>query len=414
MKKRICLVRMNYFPEEAHVRKNAEALMSAGYEVDVICLRDKGEAAREDWSPEAGGQPVRVHRLPLMHKRTSKLRYAFEYAAFFVMASWLLLWLNLRRRYSMIEVYNVPDAMVFVALAPRLLGVKVVLYMFEATPEMYIDRFELKPGGLGEKLLRWQERISVSFAHRSIVEGPFEREMRGARGVNMDKIGVVMNVPESHLFTRRVLPFKSPRASNVPPPRNEAWEIITHGSLLKRYGIQTLIEAVPDIRREIPGLMVWIVGDGEYREELQKLARELRVADCIEFTGWVKHEDVARYIERCAVGVVPMLYNQLPNKLFEYVAMGLPAVVGDVPSIRRAFAEYEVMYYDTGDALQLAQHVIRMHHDPKPAAEMAGRAQKTYRKYTWDVMRDVYIAIHDGLLEPPARRSHERQESAAR
>ncbi len=398
MNKRICFVRMNYFPEEAHVRKNAEALTAAGYEVDVICLRDKGERARETVNR------VRVHRLPLMHKRTSALRYVFEYAAFFAMASWLLTWLHIRRRYSIVEAYNVPDAIVFVALIPRLLGARVVLYMFEATPEMYIDRFELKPGGLGEKLLRFQERISVRFAHRAIVEGPHEREMRGERGVDASKIGVVMNVPESHLFT--------PSTAD-PDAAGDAYEIITHGSLLKRYGIQTLIEAVPLIRREIPNLKVWIVGDGEYRADLEALARQTGVADCIEFTGWIKHEQVAAYIDRCRAGIVPMLYNQLPNKLFEYVAMGKPAVVGDVPSIRRAFADHEVLYYETGDARQLAEGVVRIYHDPRSAAEMAARAQRTYRKYTWDVMRDIYVAIHDDVISPP-QRSAERKETVTR
>jgi glycosyltransferase involved in cell wall biosynthesis len=313
----------------------------------------------------------------------------------------------------MVEVYNVPDAMVFAALLPRLFGAKVVLYMFEATPEMYIDRFELKPGGLGERLLRWQERISVSFAHRAIVEGPFEREMRGERGVDMAKIGVVMNVPESHLFSPSPAPapahpeaLEGERSSNArlcaaaPSAPDVSFEIITHGSLLKRYGIQTLIEAVPLLRSEIPGLKVWVVGDGEYREELEALTRETGVADCVKFTGWIKHEDVSAYIARCAAGVVPMLYNQLPNKLFEYVSMGVPTVVGDVPSIRRAFADHEVLYYETGDARQLAEGVLRVYHDPKSALEMAARARKTYRKYTWDVMRDVYTEIHDELLSP--------------
>jgi glycosyltransferase involved in cell wall biosynthesis len=399
--KRTCFVRMNYFPEEAHVRKNAEALTAAGYEVDVICLRAKSERAKETV------KGVRVHRLPLMHKRTSALRYVFEYAAFFAMASWLLAWLHVRRRYSIVEVYNVPDAIVFVALLPRLLGAKVVLYMFEATPEMYVDRFELRSGGFVEKLLRWQERVSVRFAHRAIVEGPHEREMRGERGVDASKIGVVMNVPESHLFQPTSV------GQGPSPDRNARYEIITHGSLLKRYGIQTLIEAVPHIRREIPNLKVWVVGDGEYRGDLEALARQTGVADCVEFTGWVKHEQVSGYIDRCQAGIVPMLYSQLPNKLFEYVAMGVPIVVGDVPSIRRAFADHEVLYYETGDAKQLAEGVIRIHRDPRAAAEMAARAQKTYRKYTWAVMRDVYVAIHDDVLSPP-QRSAERKETVAR
>src|ERR1700674_1717066 len=119
-----------------------------------------------------------------MHKRTSALRYVFEYAAFFAMASSLVAWLHLRRRYSIVEVYNVPDAIVFVALLPRLLGAKVVLYMFEATPEMYVDRFELRPGGLVEKLLRWQERVSMRLAERAIVQPPHDSEMSGERALD--------------------------------------------------------------------------------------------------------------------------------------------------------------------------------------------------------------------------------------
>jgi len=380
-RERVCFIRMNYFPEEAHVRKNAEALTEAGYDVDIICLRQKGEKARENYGSG------RIYRLPLSHKRSGALRYLFEYAAFFAMAFWLVTFLDVRRPYKIIETYNVPDLIVFVALVPRLLGAKLVHYMFEATPEMYADRFDLKPGGLVERSLRWMERISVRFAHKSIVEGPYEREMRGLRGVDVDRIGVVMNVPEGHLF--------EPRAQTEV---DGVCEIITHGSMLKRYGVQTLIRAMPRLRDQIPGLRLWIVGDGEHRQALEDLTMRLGVSGAVEFTGWVKHEDVSGYIGRCRVGIVPMLYNQLPNKLFEYVAMGLPVVVGDVPSIRTAFGPETVQYYRTGDADELADRVLAVYRDPEAARAMAARAQETFERYTWDVMKDVYVGIHDDLL----------------
>ncbi len=385
---RICFIRMNYFPEEAHVRKNAEALTEAVYDVDIICLRQKGEKAREDYGSG------RIYRLPLSHKRSGALRYLFEYAAFFAMAFWLVTFLDVRRPYKIIETYNVPDLIVFVALVPRLLGAKLVHYMFEATPEMYADRFDLKPGGLVERSLRWIERISVRFAHKSIVEGPYEREMRGLRGVDVDRIGVVMNVPEGHLF--------EPRAQ-AEANGSVGCEIITHGSMLKRYGVQTLIRAMPRLRDQIPGLKLWIVGDGEHRQALEDLTMRLGVSGAVEFTGWVKHEDVSDYIGRCRIGIVPMLYNQLPNKLFEYVAMGLPVVVGDVPSFRTAFGPETVQYYHTGDADELADRVLAVYRDPDAARAMAARAQETFERYTWDVMKEVYVGIHDELLA--ARRS---------
>jgi glycosyltransferase involved in cell wall biosynthesis len=377
---RVCFIRMNYFPEEAHVRKNAEALTEAGYDVDVICMRQEAEKPREDHGRG------RVYRLPLMHRRSGALRYLFEYGAFFAMAFWLVTFLHLRRRYRIVETYNVPDVIVFAALVPRLLGAKLVHYMFEATPEMYADRFDLKPGGLVWKFLCWTERISVRFAHRSIVEGPYEREMRGRRGVDIERIGVVMNVPEGRLF-------QPGAAANA-----RGYDMITHGSLLKRYGVQTLIEAMPWLREAIPGVKLWVVGDGEYRQELEDLAMRVSVSDIVEFTGWVKHEDVSRYIDRCRIGIVPMLYNQLPNKLFEYIAMGKPVVVGDVPSIRTAFGPETVSYYDTGDADQLAARVLAVYNGAEAAQEMAERAQETFQRYTWDVMKKIYVGIHDEAL----------------
>jgi glycosyltransferase involved in cell wall biosynthesis len=385
-RKRVCFIRMNYFPEEAHVHKNAEALTEAGYDIDIICMRQKGEKAREDYGDG------RVYRLPLMHKRSGALRYILEYVAFFTMAFWLVTFLHLRKHYAIVETYNVPDIIVFVALMPRLLGAKLVHYMFEATPEMYADRFDLKPGGLVEKVLRFMERISVRFAHVSIVEGPYEREMRGERGVNVDKIGVVLNVPEGHLF--------QPNGAST-----DRFEMITHGSLLKRYGIQTLIEAMPRLRDEIPDVKLWVVGDGEYRQELEDLTMQLGVSDVVEFTGWVKHEEVSRYIDRCQIGVVPMLYNQLPNKLFEYIAMGKPVVVGDVPSIRMAFGPETVRYYQAGNADHLADGVLEVYRDRPAAQAMAARAQRVYQHYSWDVMKDVYVCIHEDVLPGGERRT---------
>jgi glycosyltransferase involved in cell wall biosynthesis len=93
-----------------------------------------------------------------------------------------------------------------------------------------------------------------------------------------------------------------------------------------------------------------------------------------------------------------MLYNQLPNKLFEYIAMGKPVVVGDVPSIRTAFGPEAVSYYETGDADQLAARVLDVYRDAGSARAMAERAQETFQKYTWDVMKGVYVGIHDDVL----------------
>ena len=74
--KRICIVTHSTYPADERAVRGAEALAEAGMSVDVICLRDAGEAARETI------RGVQVYRLPLQRKRGGKLRYVADYILF--------------------------------------------------------------------------------------------------------------------------------------------------------------------------------------------------------------------------------------------------------------------------------------------------------------------------------------------
>ena len=71
----ICILRHARYPECARVRKEVLALSEAGHSVDIICLREKGQPAREK------DNNVRIFRIPLSHKRGHLFRYIYEYTA---------------------------------------------------------------------------------------------------------------------------------------------------------------------------------------------------------------------------------------------------------------------------------------------------------------------------------------------
>ncbi|HEY8489589.1 MAG TPA: glycosyltransferase family 4 protein [Dehalococcoidia bacterium] len=384
MARRICVVRQNYFPEEAHVRKNVDALVDAGFQVDVICLRDAGEPARDDYR---GG---RVYRLPLRHKRGGRLRYLFEYAAFFLMALGVLTALSLRRRYAVVEVYSIPDFLVFAALPARLRRARVVLYLFEMMPEQVRHEYGLAPSHPLYRLALWLERRAVRFADRVITVSPHQREVVRERSGPRTEPALVLNVPDEALFAPR------------PVARGDAFRIMTHGSLLRRYGIQTLIRAVPLLRDEIPNVEVWIVGDGEYREPLAALARELGVEANVRFVGWVPIERVPGYIAQADVCLVPVSAPWLlPNKLFEYAAMGKPVVASATPALQAVFDADAVAYFRADDERDLAQHILELYRDPARAARMAAAARAVYQRSAWSAMKADYVGVHQALLTCP-------------
>ncbi|MEX2159795.1 MAG: glycosyltransferase [Dehalococcoidia bacterium] len=385
MSKRVCIVRQSYFPEEAHVRKNVDALVDAGYTVDVICLRAPGEAASE---PYRGGT---VRRLPLTHRRGSKLRYAFEYGAFFSMAFAVLTARSLRQRYDIVEVYNIPDVLVFAALPARLAGSKVVLYMFELTPEQAADEWGLPEQHRLIAILRWLEARATGFADRTVVVSPYDGDIIEQRSRPRREPTVVLNVPEERLFNAR----RSVQAV----ARNGVFRVFTHGSILRRYGIETLLAALPHMLEEIPTVEVTVLGEGEYRDELTQLAMRLGVSDRVRFPGWVPIEHVPAEIARADVCVVPAAVPWLlPNKLFEYVAMGKPVVAAASPSLSGVFSSDAVSYYWPGDARDLARHVIELYTDQSKAQRLASNALRTFEAYRWEHARRIYVGLHDELL----------------
>src|SRR6185369_1504196 len=130
---------------------------------------------------------VTVYTLDLGKKRGSLVRYAYEYAAFFVWAFVKLWRLMPQRKYSLVDINTLPDFLVFAALPARLRGAKLVLDMHEITPEFYMSKYDMKPGALLVRVLGWIEKISFKFAdHVITINEPIQRllEGRGLRGSN--------------------------------------------------------------------------------------------------------------------------------------------------------------------------------------------------------------------------------------
>ena len=383
---RVCVVRHGYFPDDPRVRREVGALLDAGHEVDVVCLRASGEARSGTW------RSARIHRLPVRHERRGVARYLFEYCAFFLLGFAKVTSLHLRRRYRLVQVHTLPDALVFVALVPKLSGAKVLLDMHELMPEFAAVKF--RGSSLLVRAITRAERWSARFADCVVGVSPLQASILERR------IGktchVVPNVPDEELLSHA--PAALP---DEPVPL-----LVTHGTLTEGYGVQTLIEALPLVRAEVEARAL-IVGDGEYLGELRRQADLLGVRDDVEFTGRVPFTDVAGYLARARVGVVTLLrdgYMELlvPNKLFEYVALGLPVVAADLPGIRSYFGDDQVVYFEPGDARDLAEKVVALLTDEHLRADLVARSKRVYDEVAWERSAEVYLKLVDGLVGPGA------------
>src|SRR5262245_61558169 len=168
---RIATITFDWYPFDVCVRRLAEAAADGGYEVDLICLRQRHEKAFEVF------HGVRVYRMPLDRGFGQSLpRTILRWCWFLLLAGVTLTRLHLVHRYDVVHVHNMPDFLVFAALIPRLLGAKVILEVQDVSPELMAAKARGYKRAVLKRLAAWQESISARFAHSVLTVGwPFEQ-----------------------------------------------------------------------------------------------------------------------------------------------------------------------------------------------------------------------------------------------
>jgi hypothetical protein len=170
--KRHCMVVHAHYPYgETRVQRQAEALVRRGYEVDVLCLRTKTDAATEFHNG------VRVFRLPVRYHNYNGVGWKFwEYFRFGLLAMLKLIQLHRRHPYNSVQTHNVPDFLVFAAWFPKLFGARVILDLHDLMPEFYQARYGHDAGSRLVRLVQWQEKLSCRFANHVITVSELWRQ----------------------------------------------------------------------------------------------------------------------------------------------------------------------------------------------------------------------------------------------
>jgi glycosyltransferase involved in cell wall biosynthesis len=340
---------------------------------------------------------VTVYRLPLPLRRGhGRARYVVQYAVFGLAAALVAAALHARRRWDVVQVNSMPDALVFAAAVPRLFGARVLLDLHECMPEFFGVKYGASPGHPLLRLLEAAERASIRFADRAITCTDHMRERFVARGGPAEKIDVVLNSADEAVFDVR----RHPPAGRAP----DRFTVICHGAIEQSYGLDTLLRAAALLHGEIPGLQVEIFGEGTYRSELERLARELRLDGAVRFSdGFVPIDQLLAAIAEADVGVVAMHRNAFRdlthcNKMFDFIAMRLPAVVSRTRSVVSYFGESCFAMFESGDEQDLARALRALHADPQLGERLVQRAAEVSLPYRWVHQRRIYLDAVEGLV----------------
>jgi len=392
----ICMIVHAYYEEDPRVRREAETLVAAGWEVDVYGLRRPGE---ESTAVVAG---VNLRRLPVgRHQGAGLPVYLVEYGAFLVRALWAVTLAHRQRRYALVEVHSLPDYLVFAALPIKMSGVPVLLDLHEAMPEFFRSRFPKAANPISYRLLLLQEKVSIAFADEVMtVNEPLAERLRGL-GVNPDRLTVILNSPDLELFDPSAHPRREFMADGT-------LRIVYTGALTPTYELDVVLRAVSDITRTRPDLPVsaTFYGRGDALPALEALAAELGIADRVSFPGRIPIEDVPRAVAGGDIGVAPTRLDpftgmSLSTKVLEYAAMAKPVVASRLPTVERYFSPDTLSVYEPGDPESLASVILGLVDDAPGRRARIDRTRKRIDELSWARQAEAYKGVVNRLTARP-------------
>ena len=182
-------------------------------------------------------------------------------------------------------------------------------------------------------------------------------------------------------------------ADKFEQPRSAVPRLLTMGRLTSQKGIDVLFRAMTRLRDL--DFVLDIAGDGPDRALLEAMARELGIADRVNFLGWVPRDRIAETFANASVFVLASRIEGMPNVVLEAMAYARPVIC------TRVFGATDLvdhgvtgMLVDIENEMQLADALRNMLGDRDLRARMgaAGRA-RVESCFTWESTAQSYLAL---------------------
>jgi glycosyltransferase involved in cell wall biosynthesis len=399
--KRVAMVMFTLYPDDPRPRRAAEALVSKGMRVDVICLAEKGGDPRHEVI-----NGIDVLRIPLRRSRGSILRYGFQYLSFLLISAAILAVRSLTRGYDLVYVHNMPDILVLSGLIPKVFGAKVVLDLHDPMPELMMTIFGLRPDARAVRLLRWLEKWSIALADSVVTVNRACARLFISRSCPSQKMSVVMNSPDERIFRLRPPCTRATATEAVHNP----FLIMYHGSLVERNGLHLAVDALARVRRSLPSAELRIYGwYTPYLERVMDSIRNKGLQEAAQYLGPKSLEQLVQAAEECDLGIIPnqrSTFTELntPTRIFEYLTLGKPVIAPRAEGICDYFDDASLLFFELGNAEDLADKIEYAFSHPAEIAEIVRRGQEVCRQHSWRIERLRLLALVAGLLGKGATR----------
>jgi len=244
----------------------------------------------------------------------------------------------------------------------------------------------------GTPLVIMSHGAEFSLARRKKWVSPFLRQsLRSANLLIANSSDTARMVTECSGCFCNVLPYGTTvAAANASQPENQVPRVLFTGRLIERKGVEYLLQAAHEILK-LRNVEFIITGDGDQREKLERIHKDLKLGDSVKFLGFVSKEQLANEYAKCDMWVNPAVVDSwgdaegLGIGAIEAYSYFKPVIAGNVGGIPDAVVDGVTGYLvPQRDSKALAHAISDLLNHPA-RREQFGRAgfEFVQRTFSW-------------------------------
>jgi glycosyltransferase involved in cell wall biosynthesis len=387
------------FPPDIRVEKEVRALKTFGHNLVILSAGLGKRPSKEVWQ---GSTIVRVQKLQSPFRQTNSLIRL----TLFSDLQWHQALLSVVDDYNidLLHVHDLPMVGTALGVARRR-HLPVIADLHENYPAALKYYFQLDRNWIGKVLqhLFFRQEVWQSYELRCakqsnhilvVVEEAKERLM--LEGISSRKITVIQN-------TEDIAHFEGIDLDETLIRQYEKDFVMLYiGGFGGRHrGLETIVEAMPQIINEIPNARLLLVGDGPIKPRLQQMVIESSLGNSVSIIDWQPFNRVPSFIAASKICLVPHQSNPhteatSPHKLFQYMLMGKPVVVSTCKPLRRIIEETRGgLIFEAGSSESFANTVLRLRNDELRLQLGAAGKQAVWEKYNWERTSKRLISVYE-------------------
>jgi len=388
---KIGMILDSYFPYDIRVEKEARTLLNAGFDVNLLCIAQKGKPNYENI------YGLKVYRTNIPKGNIISKFWTVVNALIFIHPLWLNA-INEFVKKNEIEVLHVHDLpLVNTALkVKRKLKIPVIADFHENYPEALtcwnkwtrnpIRKIINKILFSHDKWIRNEGKVCLKVNNIIVVTKEMKKRLIKMYNVPNKKVILIPNTEELRFIRNAKIYW------DIVKRYKNRFVISYIGGFGPHRGLDIAIEGMTYIKKEIPNSLLLLVGRGskDVENKLKKLVRKNDLEENVEFVGWQFFDKVYTYIYLSNIGLVPHNKNghtdhTVPHKLFQYMMVGIPVVVSSCIPLKRIVRELNSgFFFEAGNCKSFSEKIIELYKHPEFAKILGKNGKKGTIQGEWN------------------------------